>query len=146
MKRPSLMLFVFALLAAMSLTLSPAIKPAVADGEGGNKVLHDAMELLSGHYRTVRRQMGDASKNAETANLLAEMGAATANAKQHLPKTATTDDLKNSYRVLMNKLIVLIAQAENAALAGEQDKLKDLVTEMNNVKKDGHALFIADDE
>ena len=104
------------------------------------------MELLGGHYRTVRRQMSKADMNAETAKLLSEMIDASVAAKAHMPATATTGDLKNSYRVIMNKLIVALANAENAALEGDNAKLKDFVLEANQVKGEGHELFIPEEE
>ena len=142
MKRSSLYMLATALIAAFTLTLMPTQQPASADGD---KVLHEAMELLGGHYRTVRRQMSKADMNASTADLLAEMVAASVAAKAVIPETASTDDLKNSYRVIMNKLIIALSQAENAALAGDNAKLKEYVLEANTVKGEGHELFIPEE-
>ena len=144
MKRSSLVLLVVALIAAASMTLLPTQQAASADS--GEKELHEAMETLGGTYRLVRRQMAKPDMNADTADKLATMIDASQTAKKHLPKTASTDDLKKSYRVIMNKLIIVLAQAENAALAGDQDKLRELVLAANTVKGEGHELFIADDE
>lgn len=146
MKRSSLVLLVVALIAAASMTLLPTQQAASADSDGEGKELHEAMETLGGTYRLVRRQMAKADMNADTADKLATMIDAAQTAKKHLPKTASTDDLKKSYRVVMNKLIIVLAQAENAALAGDQDKLREYVLEANSVKGEGHELFIADDE
>ena len=147
MKRSSLYVLAAALIAAFTLALMPTQQPASADNHGdkGAKVIHEAMELLNGHYRTVRRQMGSADKNAETAGLLSEMIDASVAAKAHMPATASTDDLKSSYRVIMNKLIVALANAENAALQGDNDKLKEYVLEANQVKGEGHELFIPEE-
>lgn len=146
MTRIPLALIALTLIAAMTLALLPAQQPAIAAGGDNHKILHETMEVLAINYRTVRRSARDASKNAQTAKLLSEMIDASVKAKTALPETASTDDLKKSYRVIMNKLIVVLAQAENAALAGEQDKLQELVREANNVKGEGHEMFIADDE
>lgn len=147
MKRSPLVLFVIALLAVAAFTLAPTQQPAAADDHGGGeKALHEAMETLGKTYRLVRRQMRDESKNADTADKLHEMIDASMKAKAVLPDTATTDDLKKTYRVVMNKLIIVLAQAENAALEGDMDKLREYVTAANSVKGEGHELFIADDE
>ena len=67
-------------------------------------------------------------------------------AKAAIPGTATNDELKAKYRVVMNKLIIVLAQAENAALEGDQDALAKYIREANTVKGEGHEMFIADDE
>ena len=148
MKRSSLYVLAAALIAALTLALLPTHQPAVADSHGdskGHEVIHEAMEELGGTYRLVRRQMKDPEKNADTAEKLAAMIDATVKAKAHLPESATTDDLKTSYRVIMNKLIIVLAQAENAALQGDNDKLREYVTQANAVKGEGHELFITEE-
>ncbi len=144
MKRSPFVLFALALLAAAAFILTPARQTAVA--AEGEDVLHEAMEVLGKTFRDVRRQSKDASKNADTADKLATMVAAACDAKKHLPETASTDDLKKSYRMVMNNLIITLAQAENAALEGNQEKLNELLTAANEIKGIGHEKFIADDE
>lgn len=150
MKRSSLYVLAAALIAAFTLTLLPTQQTVSADGHGdhadGQKVIHEAMETLSGTYRLIRRQMSKPDKNADTADKLATMIDASIMAKGHLPETAMTDDLKKTYRMTMNKLIITLANAENAALAGDNDKLKEYVLEANKVKGEGHELFIAEDD
>ncbi|MFN3168037.1 MAG: cytochrome b562 [Phycisphaeraceae bacterium] len=145
MKRSPLVVLVVALMAAATFTVLPTQQPAAADSKS-EEVLHETMETLGKNYRLVRRQMGKADMNADTADKLAEMIDAAHQAKTAIPDTATTGDLKTKYRVIMNKLIIILAQAENAALEGDQDKLREYVLDANNVKGEGHELFIADDE
>lgn len=136
-----------ALVAALTLALLPAQQQPAANAaaaESSEKVLVETMEVLAGNYRTVRRQARDASQNADTAEKLAEMIDASVRAKGALPKTATNDEMKQQYRVIMNKLIIVLAQAENAALEGDQDALNKFVREANSVKGEGHEMFIAD--
>lgn len=149
MKRSSLYVLAAALIAAFTLALMPTQQSVSADGHGdedGAKVIHEAMEMLGGTYRTVRRQMSKPDMNADTADKLAAMIDASVKAKAHMPATASTDDLKGSYRVIMNKLIVALANAENAALEGDNAKLKEYVLEANSVKGEGHELFIPEEE
>lgn len=149
MNRSSLYVLAAALIAAFTLALLPTQQTVTADGHGGGegaKVIHEAMEELGSTYRLVRRQMSKPDKNADTADKLAAMIKASVAAKAHMPATASTGDLKNSYRAIMNKLIVALANAENAALAGDNAKLKEYVLEANSVKGEGHELFIPEEE
>lgn len=146
MKRSSLYVLAAALIAGFTLALLPTQQPVSADDEDGQEVIQEAMQLLGGNYRKVRRQMNKPEMNADTANLLSEMIAASVKSKAYLPETASTDDLKSSYRVIMNKLIVAMANAENAALAGDNGKLKEYVLKANTVKGEGHELFISEDD
>ena len=144
MKRSSLYVFAAALIAAFTLALLPTQQTVSAESDS-KEVIAETMEVLAGNYRQVRRNLRDESKNAETAKLLAEMIDATVRGKAHLPESATTDDLKSSYRVVMNKLIIALANAENAALAGDSEALKKYVAEANAVKGEGHELFITEE-
>lgn len=149
MKRTPLALTALAVAAVLTLALLPAQQTVSADDHkkaDSHEVLEESMEVLAGNYRTVRRQARDASKNADTAEKIAEMIDAAVKAKGAIPETATNDEMKNSYRVIMNKLIIVMAQAENAALEGDQDTLGKLVREMNSVKGEGHEMFIPADE
>jgi len=148
MKRTPLALTALAAAALFALALLPAQQPVSADDHKGDshEVLHEAMEKLTENYRSVRRQARDASKNADTADKLGEMISIALTAKGAIPETATNDEMKKMYRVTMNKLIITTAQAENAALQGDQDALFKLVREMNAVKGEGHEMFIPEDE
>ena len=148
MKRTPLFALALALIAVLTFTLMTQ-QTATADdhkgGEAGEK-LHELMEDMGGTYREVRRSSRDASKNVQTAAKLAHMIELAVESKKHIPVTATTDDLKSTYRVTLNKLILVLSQAENAALKGNMDDLKKYVLEANHVKGEGHELFIADDD
>lgn len=148
MKRTPLALAALAIAAVLTLALLPTQETVSADDHkkaDSHKILEESMEVLAGNYRTIRRQSRDASKNADTADKIAEMIAASVKAKTAIPETATNAELKSNYRVIMNKLIVVLAEAENAALAGDQEKLGKLVRDMNTVKGEGHEMFIADE-
>ena len=151
MKRSPLVLLVVALLAVAAFTIAPTQRPAAADDDRHEKhekseALHEAMETLAKNYRYVRRQAGDASKNADTAERLSKMGEAAHIAKMHLPETASTEDLKKSYRIMMNKLIIAFAEGENAALQGDQEKLGQSIDAMGTLKEMGHEKFLAEDD
>ena len=133
--------------------------PALADNHGGgdqahadHETLEHAMETLNQNYRAVRRSSRDAAKNAETADLLAEMIAAAIEAKGALPgivhgaEGGAKAELTMVYRKTMNDLIINLAQAENAALEGRNDELGELIMAANEIKAAGHELFIPEDE
>lgn len=137
-----------------------ATTPVLADHHGGghdqahadHETLEHAMETINQNYRAVRRSSRDASKNAETADLLAEMIAASIEAKGALPGIVhgaegdAKAELASIYRKTMNDLIINLAQAENAALEGRNDELSDLILAANDIKAAGHELFIPEDE
>ena len=143
---------------AATLTLWPgATTPALADNHGDqahadHETLEEAMEIINTNYRSARRSARDASKNAETADALAEMITAATQAKAALPGVIHAADgqakteLTTVYRKTMNDLIIILAQAENAALAGENDKLNELLLQANEIKAAGHELFIPEDD
>jgi len=166
MKRSSLYVLAAALIAVFSLTLLPTQQFVSADNHGdkhADKDGHDGHghggdahekleEIMTGengmasNYRLVRRQMKKPDMNADTAGKLAHMIDLAVQAKSLTPGTATTDDLTTKYRVIMNKLIVALASAENAALTGDNAKLKEYVLEANQVKGEGHELFIPEED
>jgi len=117
-----------------------------------HETLEHAMEIINTNYRSARRNARDAAKNGETADALAEMITAATQAKGALPGIVhaangeTKSELTTVYRKTMNDLIIILAQAENAALAGENDKLNELLLQANEIKAAGHELFIPDDD
>lgn len=148
MKRTSLSLLVLALIAATALFVLPTQQSVIADDHAkkDGKALHDAMEKLNKHYRTVRKLSRKKDQMAETATALGEMLDLSYQSKKYIPKTATTDDLKKKYIVVMNQLIITLAQAENAALEGKHDEMTKHIKALGDIKAAGHELFIADDE
>lgn len=123
-----------------------------ADEHADHETIEHAMETLNQNYRTIRRSARDASKNGETADLLAEMITAAVEAKGALPGVVhkaqgdSKSELTATYRKSMNELIVVLAQAENAALEGRNDELLELVAKANEIKAAGHEVFIPEDE
>jgi hypothetical protein len=144
--------------AGMLAVLPGLSTPALAVNQAGDQAhadhetLEAAMETINTNYRSVRRSSRDAEKNGETADLLAEMITAAIEAKTALPGVIHTADdeakaeLTAIYRKTMNDLIIILAQAENAALDGDNEKLGELVLAANEIKAVGHELFIPDDE
>ncbi|MEM9346870.1 MAG: cytochrome b562 [Planctomycetota bacterium] len=148
MKRLPEYLLVSALTVAITLAIVPMGQPAVAQQDqekDATEVIQYAMAVLGSNFRQVRRQQSKPDQNQASADLLAEMIVVSVESKPYLPKNATTDDLKLSYRELMNKMIIVFAKAENAALQGDNEKLKEYLREANEVRAEGHELFITEE-
>jgi len=146
MKRSNLFLLVPTLLAALTLAMFPAAQQsAFADDDEEEGPIHEAMEIINDNFRVVRRQADDATLNADSADRLGVIMAAVSEAKLHMPETATTDELRASYRLMMNRLLVEIALAENAALEGDNAALAEHIGNANNIRREGHAAFIPEE-
>ena len=145
-------LFALAMLILGAVTLVPRPTAVIADGHGEGDELHEAMEEMNGLYRQVRRQARDETKNADTADKLSEMAALALAAKAYIPEMVSElpadqqGDLANTYRAMMNELVVDLLTAENALLEGDNAAAWAAVLEANDVKGRGHELFIPEDE
>ncbi|MEM1355290.1 MAG: cytochrome b562 [Planctomycetota bacterium] len=130
-------------------TSTPAL--ANQDSASDQAKLAEAMAVINTNFRSARRGARDASKNAETADALSEVIVASIACKDLMPRLvaetqgADQAELMKTYRRIMNDLIIVLAQAENAALAGDNEKLGELLREANEVKAEGHELFIPED-
>ncbi|MEM6257307.1 MAG: cytochrome b562 [Planctomycetota bacterium] len=148
MKRLPEYLLVSALTVAVMLTIVPMGQTAVAQQDqekDATEVIQYAMAVLGSNFRQIRRQQNKPDQNQASADLLAEMIVVSVESKPYLPKSATTDDLKQSYRELVNEMIIVFAKAENAALQGDNEKLKEYLREANEVRAEGHELFITEE-
>lgn len=144
-------LFALALLIAGAAVFVPRPTPAAADAHG-NEDLHETMEEMNDLYRQVRRQARDETKNADTADKLHELATLALAAKGHLPAMIgempedQQAELSRTYRTMMNDLVTYLLAAENAVLAGDNAAAWDAVLSANEVKGEGHELFIPEDE
>ncbi|MEM6505640.1 MAG: cytochrome b562 [Planctomycetota bacterium] len=148
MKRLPEYLLVSALTVAVMLAIVPMGQTAVAQQDqekDATEVIQYAMAVLGSNFRQIRRQQNKPDQNRASADLLAEMIVVSVESKPYLPKSATTDDLKQSYRELVNEMIIVFAKAENAALQGDNEKLKEYLREANEVRAEGHELFITEE-
>ncbi|MFI4861118.1 MAG: cytochrome b562 [Phycisphaerales bacterium JB063] len=134
-----------------AVTLVPRPTPVAADDHAGHE-LHEAMEEMNGLYRSIRRQTRDESQNADTVEKLHEMATLALAAKAHLPAmvadlpAAQQAELTATYRKLMNEVVVHLLTAENALLEGDNAAAWEAVLAANEVKGQGHELFIPEDE
>ena len=145
MNRSSLIVLAVALIAAVSLTLMPARPSAAADRDEeviSNDDVRQAMAVLTKNQKALRKQMRDPAKNADSANKLSAMLDAAVLSKQYVPSWFETQDQKKSYRIMMNKFIITLVEAENAALQDEQEKLLKQYEIINAIKEEAHKTFL----
>ncbi|XAM01643.1 cytochrome b562 [Phycisphaeraceae bacterium D3-23] len=146
-------IFGLALMIAGASALLPRPAFVAADHhEGPGHELHETMEEMNGLYRTVRRQARDESKNADTADQLHQLATLALAAKDFLPAmvsempAAEQAAITATYRTMMNDLVTHLLAAENALLAGDNAAAWESVLAANEVKGQGHELFIPEDE
>lgn len=143
MKRSSMYVLVAALAVSFTLALLPTQQPAVAQDDS-DKLLR-AMAEIGSKFSQVRRQRNKPEMYEDTAKLLSEIIEVSVACKPYMPESATTDDLKLTYKVLMNKMIIAFANAENAALQGDKEKLNQYIKEAQDLRSEGHELFITEE-
>ena len=133
------------LIPAMALglvVLAPA--PAVAD----DTPLAEQMEILNDSYKAMRRT-DDA---AEGAKLAREAQSAVAKAFTMTPAfvekgghPAGKEKAMASYRKQTAQLLVTLCEIEAAFLAGDMDKVKELIDPLRESKKQGHDEFMEEE-
>jgi soluble cytochrome b562 len=103
------------------------------------------MEAMNDAYKAMRRET-DPAKGAELARQAQD---AMIKAIVELPSMVKAmpdgpDKAKASasYRKMMGGLIATLADMELAFLNGDLDKVKEIVTAMRDIKKDGHDKFM----
>lgn len=110
------------------------------------------MEKMGGAFRALRRQISDASKNADS---LARIQAICQNAeaslqlepamKKEKPAAEQTKFVEN-YRAEMKKFIDLCGKVEAALKASNNPEAAKLCGEMGDAQKAGHKQYKKDDK
>ncbi len=109
--------------------------------------LGEQMDQMSGAFRKLRRQAGDATMNAVSLDLLGVMRQAAEKAQTHVP--AKAGDLPESgragfskaYRAQMDKLLAALARTEAAFKAGDNATAVKLVGELADLQKASHREY-----
>lgn len=148
MKIHILLLSVFALfLTTLSLRANEPITQPKEETE-----LEEKMDLMGGAWRKVKRQVADASKNAETLMFVAKVRTAAEEAGKLTPAMAadvpTGDRVKfiTDYQAGMQKLVGELGKLEAALKAGKNDDAVKLVAEIGALQKAGHKAFKRPDD
>ena len=109
--------------------------------------LGEQMDRMSGAFRKLRRQAGDATMNAASIELLGVMRQAAETAQTHIPAKAA--DLPESgrakftkaYQAQMDKLLAALARTEAAFKAGDNATAVKLVGELADLQKASHREY-----
>jgi len=131
---------------ACSLAVSPAVRAADTETELGGK-----MEKMSSAFRVIRRQITDASKNADS---LAKLAIVKENAEASLkfepalkaekPKGEQAKFVAD-YQAGMKKFVELCGKLEAALKQGDNAEAAKICGAMADTQKAGHKEFKKDD-
>ncbi len=138
------------LVAAALHAAEPSAKPAKS--EEPETPLTAQMEAMNKSWRTIRRQVGDAGKTAETLGLVVEMKAHLAKATDFDPAMAAELPADKraafvaDYHRDLGHLVAAVDQLEAALKAGDNAQATDIVQKMNDMRRDGHKRYKSDDK
>jgi soluble cytochrome b562 len=137
-----------AALAATALAGFIIAQPAPnAEKKGPETELGKSMDKLNGAFRTLRRQVADASKNAESLALVATIRTEAVAAKKEIPmKAADIPEADRAayvtkYQKGIDDLVTLIGRLEVALKANDNAGAEKLVADMASAQKAGHDEF-----
>ncbi len=125
-----------------ALAAGPFLNAADAETELGKK-----MEKMGGAFRAVRRQITDASKNADSLAKLAtikENAIASAKLEPAMKADKPAADQKKfvaDYQAEMKKTIELIGKVEAALKANNNAEAEKLLAAVGDAQKAGHKQF-----
>jgi soluble cytochrome b562 len=109
--------------------------------------LGEQMDQMSGAFRKLRRQAGDATMNAASLELLGVMRQAAEKAQTHIPAKAAElpeserAKFTKAYRAQMNKLLAALTRTEAAFKAGDNATAVKLVGELADLQKASHREY-----
>lgn len=127
--------------------------PGMGGGGGGGgpqQSLEGNMKAMNRAFKTIGRQIDDASKDESTLKLVSDLEAATASAKGQLPdqiaklegeaKTAAMAD----YRRMMMQSLKDAIELEEALIAGNREGAKAAYAKIDAQMRDGHKAYRVD--
>ncbi len=127
------------------LTACVATLMSPLSAEGGNEKLAEKMDFFNDAYKSFRREK-DPAEGAKTAQKAQELIAATL---MMTPDLVTKmhdgpEKLKAAaaYRRMMGEVFVLCCKIEEAYLAGDLEKVKELYDGLKDLKKAGHDKYM----
>ncbi len=114
--------------------------------------LQEAMKALDGPYRKLRRQIGDASRNAESLKLLVTIQRGALAAMGMVPSmTPTLPEAERpqfilSYKRQMLDLIRTTLDVEAALLNNDNEAAKRIYRKLGTLRRKGHEQFQIEEE
>lgn len=112
-------------------------------GEHTEADLHEIMEHLGGHFKSLRTSVSDASKNTQTLQTVHEMQALFHAAKLLTPHTIEGKgaEAQLKYRKVSTQALRQLCDIEIALLEGDNDAAKAGVKELNALQRSGHQKY-----
>jgi cytochrome c556 len=129
---------------------SPAAAPAApaAPKEKKNETeLSKQMEKMNGAFRKLRRQAGDATKNADSLEQVAILKKYAEASLKFEPFKATEvpaadkEKMIAGYKAKMNDFVAAVGKLEAALQAGNNEEAAKLVQELGAMQKEGHKEY-----
>jgi cytochrome c556 len=123
------------------------VSAAEGKAKGGDKdetVLGSQMDKMGGAFRKLKRQIADASKNADSLALVATIKAAGVESAKEKPAWKPQDAAK--FQAKMKEFNDKVAKLEAALKAGKNDEAAKIVDELGQAQKEGHKEFKKPDE
>lgn len=115
--------------------------PVLAD----DTELAKKMDELNDHYKSMRRE-DDPAKGVVSAREAQKLIAASLNFTPamlaEMPDGPAKENALAIFRQMMGESYVLLCKIEQAYLAKDMDKAKELYGELKSIRKDGHDKFI----
>lgn len=146
-------LFFYTLFSATMMFKGHASEPVVHDpAEKEVTKLEEQMDRMNTAYRKLRRQVGDASKNESTLELVGIMREVVTTARDLAPvKTADLPEEKRiefvaGYREQLGKLDIILTAIETALKAGNNTDATKLIGDLREVQKAGHREYKKSDQ
>ena len=137
-----------ALLTILALAiLTPAVPTLRASGGEKHSALEDAMDKMNGAYRKLRRQVADATKNANSLELVATLRAASEESAKLVPKLAAERPEAErpafiaAYQKQMQEFTAALAPLEAALKANNNAEAEKIVADLGARQKQGHKEF-----
>ena len=120
---------------------------AVPKGEEKHTELGERMEKLNGAFRKLKRQAGDATKNADSLTLVATIKTSAESALAFKPEITAekpaADQAKfvDGYKAEMKKMLELVGQLEASLKAGKNDEAVKLITALEEQRNSSHKEY-----
>lgn len=142
---------------ALGLVISPGVGVSSVradddDAHAEHDKLHDLMEELEDHYRQLRRQVRDASENADSAERVLAMQRMVIDARQETPDSVEqiADEQQRaaamlSYRTRMIELHQQLLTLEAALISNDNAEAFEALKRVHAVRVRGHEDFRIDD-
>jgi hypothetical protein len=127
----------------MGLVAGSVMAPLTAAAKESPLVKH--MEEFDDAYKGFRRE-SDPAKGAALArdaqNAILKAVSETPALIRKMPAGTEKDKAVATYRKMLGRLFVTVCEVEEAFLAGDSDKVAELVTAIREAKKAGHERFM----